>query len=137
VSGSFGTAGQTCSSAAEALETAIYNALLAFCVNRGVMINDVNVHAYVFVKDLVNNISADVEAMGEVGNSVCLYLDRTRRGIRLMIRNFAGLLRRHPCGEELANKLEGFAAEIRQCLNSIGGSVRLMNENVVVALLLF
>jgi hypothetical protein len=133
----FAAVGRVSASAGEAIETTVYNALLAFSVNRKIMINDSNHDAYVFAKEVVDQVTSDVQVMGDAGNNICSYLDSTHRALKLVIGAFSRTLRHHPSGEQLAEKLEALTSEVHQCLTAITGSVRMMNQNVAIALLPF
>jgi hypothetical protein len=133
----YSTFGRFCSSTDEATKSAMYNTLLAFCVNHKLDINDTNRPAYTLLKESVQKVSSDIEVLGNMGSTICTYLDRTRRGLEMMMTSYSDTLICNPCGEQLVGKLQGIVAKVEHCLAAITGPVRSMNENLVVGLLEF
>jgi hypothetical protein len=55
----------------------------------------------------------------------------------MIMSTYSDILRRHPSAEQLVAKVETIIADVQNCLTAITPSVRVMNENLVLALLDF
>jgi hypothetical protein len=135
--GHYKSASKFSASLEEATKGALYNTILAFSVNQKIEINDTNRDAFIFAKERVDQVSSDVEVFGNMANALCSYLDTTRKGLDMIMSTYSDILRRHPSAEQLVAKVETIIADVQNCLTAITPSVRVMNENLVLALLDF
>ncbi|CAN6181870.1 unnamed protein product [Urochloa humidicola] len=127
--------GKVAYDAVTARHTALYNSLLAFTVNYNVVIFDPNRNAYLFSKDRVDEVGADLGVLGRLGSSTCASVQRMMGSVNVMIAVYSSTFHGHPIGELLLARLQSLRSALEDCLGTITPLVRTMNEEAFVGML--
>ncbi|CAN6198997.1 unnamed protein product [Urochloa humidicola] len=127
--------GKVAYDAVTARHTALYNSLLAFTVNYNVVIFDPNRNAYLFSKDRVDEVGADLGVLGRLGSSTCASVQRMMGSVNVMIAVYSSRFHGHPIGELLLARLQSLRSALEDCLGTITPLVRTMNEEAFVGML--
>ncbi|CAN6270100.1 unnamed protein product [Urochloa humidicola] len=124
--------GRPATDASTARRLAVYNSLLAFSVNYGVVISDVYRDAYLFGKEIFEGVASDLVVLEDIGSEICSSLESVVENVNAMIGFYSAALNSHPVGRMMVPRLELLCSQLVDCLNNVGPSVVAIRKEAFV-----